>query len=225
MNVRPDNVLASLPLSGFMMQNQDPPPNDPNLEASQVTRQTGREPFTFKGENTGDQLLSFWQWSSSNLLDNALRGVLAEYIVGTALNATDGVRVEWDAYDFHIPDGPRVEVKSSAYLQTWKQKAYSTISFDIAPKRTYDYETNAYSSDSLRNADVYVFCLFTHRELASANPLQLDQWEFYCINSSRLNDELGPQKRLSLSRLLALKPSRALYPELKAAVEQVWQER
>lgn len=225
MNVIPDSFLASLPLSGFIMQNEDSLPPDPNLEAADVCRRAGDEPFIFRGESTGENLLGFWQWSSSNLLDNALRGVLAEYIVGTALNATQGVRVEWDAFDFAMPDGPRIEVKSSAYLQTWKQKAYSTISFDIAPKRTYDYETNAYSSDSLRNADVYVFCLFTHRELATADPLQLDQWEFYCINSSQLNDELGPQKRLSLSRLLTLKPRRALYPELKAAVEQAWRER
>lgn len=61
------------------------------------------------------RLLNFWQWSSSYLLSNALRGVLAGYLVASALDVADGVRVEWDADDLIARSGIKVEVKSSAF--------------------------------------------------------------------------------------------------------------
>ena len=39
----------------------------------------------------------FWQWAYSDFMSNALRGVLAEYIVAHAANCTHCPRTEWDA--------------------------------------------------------------------------------------------------------------------------------
>jgi hypothetical protein len=62
-------------------------------------------------------LLSFWQWSASDLLSNATRGTVAEYLVARALDADpEGIRDEWAAYDLKTKDGVKVEVKSAAYL-------------------------------------------------------------------------------------------------------------
>ena len=69
----------------------------------------------------------YWRWSSSNLLDNAARGVFAEFIVASALGVAGGVRTEWDAYDLRAESGIKVEVKSAAYLQSWAQAEHSTI--------------------------------------------------------------------------------------------------
>lgn len=46
---------------------------------------TGAERFHRGNEDLSIDLLSFWQWSTSDLVSNATRGVLAEYIVARAL--------------------------------------------------------------------------------------------------------------------------------------------
>jgi len=64
-----------------------------------ITRKNGNEPFLVNGQPLSLNLLDFWQWSSSDLVGNALRGVLAEYIVASAVGSIDGTRTEWDAFD------------------------------------------------------------------------------------------------------------------------------
>src|SRR3954463_8822598 len=89
--------------------------------ALEVTRKTGDEPFHTAGKPTEHRLLNFWQWSASDLASNAWRGLLAEFLVAQALGVSDGVRTEWDAVDIVLPSGRSIEVKSSAYVQTWAQ--------------------------------------------------------------------------------------------------------
>jgi len=45
------------------------------LSAIEAIKKTGKEPFYFSGKKQPFDVLSFWQWSSSELLGNALRGV------------------------------------------------------------------------------------------------------------------------------------------------------
>jgi hypothetical protein len=128
-----------------------------DLEAIKIDIKTGEESFSFSNSNLDFKLIDFWSWSQSDLLNNSLRGVLAEFIVKTALDINNNYRLEWDAFDL-ITDGDiKIEVKSSAYLQSWKQKGLSKISFDIAPKRGWTAETNEYSASATRGADYYVF--------------------------------------------------------------------
>jgi hypothetical protein len=117
-----------------------------NFDALKVGRKTGGERFHISGHSIDFNLLGFWQWSSSNLASNALRGVLAEYIVACDLGVADGVRTEWDAFDLRTPEGIKVEVKSAAYLQSWKQSAPSKICFDIRPNYGWDAATNTYGT-------------------------------------------------------------------------------
>ena len=97
------------------------------LSAIETVKKTGKEPFTLNGEELPFDVSAFWRWSSSDLLGNALRGVLAEFIVASALGITERPREEWDAYDLITPSGLKVEVKSSAYLQSWQQTKLSKI--------------------------------------------------------------------------------------------------
>ena len=91
-----------------------------DFPALTVKRKTGDEPFSVNGRPTGFVLLNFWQWLASDLVDNALRGALAEYIVACDLGIADGTRPGWNAYDLITPEGIKVEVKSAAYLQSWQ---------------------------------------------------------------------------------------------------------
>jgi hypothetical protein len=67
----------------------------------QPVKTPGRlDPDTPIGGSAGGYTLGdFWAWGYSNILTNNLRGVFAEFLVGTALNATGGTRIEWDAFD------------------------------------------------------------------------------------------------------------------------------
>ena len=88
-------------------------------------RLSGDEPFQSDGRMLGKNqtVLSFWQWSASNLLDNTQRGILAEYLVALAVGAHNRPRPSiWRSYDVETPDGFTIEVKSSAYIQNWRQK-------------------------------------------------------------------------------------------------------
>lgn len=147
-------------------------------------------------------LAEFWRWSSSNLLDNTLRGLVAEYLVGLALECVDGRhRTEWDAYDLVTTDGITVEVKSSAYLQSWAQQKVSAIRFGVGRRTSWDAATNTYAEVAGRAADVYVFCLFHETDRERANPLDTRQWTFFVAPTSVLDSVLGTQKSITLASL------------------------
>ena len=99
----------------------------------QIAKKTGNESLiNFKGETIGT-VLDFWKWAYSDLLDNAQRGILAEYLVANALNLQNTIRTNWDKYDLITQDGITLEIKTSAYLQTWGQKKLSNLIFGIQP--------------------------------------------------------------------------------------------
>ncbi len=84
-------------------------------------------------------------------MSNTTRGVLAEYIVGLALRCIDGgARAEWDASDLRTQEGDSVEVKSAAYVQTWKQWKLSKIVFSIIPANGWNAATNTVSTERKR---------------------------------------------------------------------------
>ena len=90
---------------------------DQALGVIPTRRRSSNESFRDGGRRLQFDLLGFWQWSCSDLVSNATRGVLAEYLVAQALGVTHGVREEWVACDITMPDGTLIEVKSAAYLQ------------------------------------------------------------------------------------------------------------
>lgn len=112
------------------------------LDRTIATRKSGCERFIDGSQELDFDLLSFWQWSASDLLSNATRGILAEYLVARALDADpEGVRDEWAAYDLKTKDGVKIEVKSAAYLQSWHQEKLSRVSFVVPKTRAWDAAT------------------------------------------------------------------------------------
>jgi len=163
----------------------------------------GSEPIRL-GERQLSTVQGFWRWAYSNVNDNASRGRFAEYLVCAALGCAQGTRTEWDPYDI-LWNGIKVEVKSSAYLQTWAQRELSRISFGIQPTRFWDPKTNTEDETARRQADVYVFCIENcmDQTAGNPNPLDLSQWEFRVISTRALN-ALGEQKTISLAQLEAM---------------------
>jgi len=162
--------------------------------------------------------LEFWEWAYADLLTNTTRGVLAEYIVATALGIRDTKRAEWDKYDLDI-GGVGVEVKSAAYVQTWKQPRPSTISFDISPTTGWDARTNTYAASAKRSAAVYVFCLLEGEDREHIDPLVVAQWTFYVLSTSELDRQVPEQKMIRLGPLKALGAHPCTYDELKAVID------
>jgi len=187
---------------------------DNSLSAIQTTKKSGKEKFYFNNKKLPIDVLSFWQWSSSELLGNALRGVLAEFIIASIIDVLDNPREEWDAYDLQTKNGLKIEIKSSAYLQSWEQKKLSNISFGIQP--TGDSQSN--STIRTRKSDIYIFCVLAHTDKESVNPLDLSQWDFYLLDTNILNTKVPTQKTISLSSLLSLKPTHVKYDKLKEEI-------
>lgn len=186
-----------------------------------VARKTGDESLHQGGNPLGLSLLSFWRWSASDLVSNATRGKLAEYIVAHALGLVDGVRAEWDAFDLLTKDGIRIEVKSAAYLQSWYHKKLSAIKFGIRPTRHWDANTSKMANERKRQADLYVFCVLHHKEKDSLDPLDMNQWEFYIIHASTLDERFPLQKSISLAALSELCATALKYGEIAKCIEEM----
>jgi hypothetical protein len=141
----------------------------------------------------------FLNWAYPNLLTNTIRGVLAEYIVAKACGVDGTPRIEWHRYDLDI-GGIWVEVKSSAFVQSWTQTGPSKIRFDICAKQGWDEPTDTYLVSAQRSAHVYVFCLLNGDHRDAINPLDVAQWTFYVLPASKLPEQqtirLNPLKEL-----------------------------
>ena len=132
----------------------------PKLE---VLRKIGSEEFHAGSSASRFDLLDFWRWSASDLVNNPIRGVLGEYIVDRAVGGSGaGIRDPWATFDITTPAGIRLEVKSASYVQSWAQDRLSSISFRIPETFAWDPESGDFETESRRQADVYVFAVMAH---------------------------------------------------------------
>lgn len=193
-------------------------------EAEHYERKTGKEPIVSpRGEEIAT-LNDFWSWAYSDLLQNAERGVLAEFLVAKALNIEDEERISWGKYDLLLKEKERniaIEVKTSAYLQTWKQSGEAKLIFGIQPTRGWNNETNTHDFEIKRQADMYVFCVHKHTDIKTANPLDLSQWDFYLLPTFVLNEKLGNNKTASLGKLLEIGAEICPYEELHKRIVEL----
>jgi len=169
-----------------------------------VVKLTGSESFT----NTNEKKFSvqdFWQYNLSNLNSNVTRGALAEFIVENALKDIDDIEIRnpWGDYDVEYK-GKKIEVKCSSYLQDWDQGELSKPLFSgLKAKELYYNDVVGKKSDKKADykADIYVLCLFHHKETETLNILDLDQWSFYILSKNRLKEISNDSSSASLSLL------------------------
>ena len=168
------------------------------------TVKSEHEELTLFGSPIGYKMLDFWRWGMSNILSNTERGMLAEFIVATAVGFDAPIRNDWNEYDLTADAGQiKIEVKSAAYIQSWEQRNISSIRFSIKKSGCWNSNTNTYS-EAKRHSDLYVFCLLNHKEQETLDPLKLEQWEFYVLETDILNKNCKNQNSISLSALQKL---------------------
>ena len=155
------------------------------------------------------------------MVSNVTRGRLAEFIVANALGiATDSVRDEWSAYDLE-KSGLKIEVKSSAYIQSWSQKKLSSIQFLVQRTKAWDRQSNIQSKESTRQADVYVFAELAHQDKDTINPLNVSQWQFYVLLKSVLDGRTRSQHSITLKTLIKLSGGFVAYSQLSKKMESL----
>lgn len=132
-------------------------------------------------------VLDFWRWGFADLRMNVFRGVLAEFLVAKAIGVDTRIpRVEWENFDLLTADGTKIEVKSSAYLQSWPQKELSKLKFGGLMARSLSSETGLYSDDPEVRADVFVFAIHRCRVPDDYDPLDIGQWEFRVVPAEEI---------------------------------------
>ncbi len=180
------------------------------------TKLDARAPFRVAGEDQGFRVGDFWRWSFSDLKQNALRCALAEFLVAQATGAAPAPQSSgWDDYDLITPDGITIEVKSSAFIQSWPQARPSEMSFSRLRGRAWD-SARGRASDATCRADVFVFCIQTAKTHDEYDPLNVSQWEFYPVSGETIS-ALG-QKSLGLNTLRRLRPNPTRFEDLEQAV-------
>lgn len=159
----------------------------------------------------------FWKWAFSDLLLNTTRGVLAEFIVGKMLGAKmDHAKNDWDPNDLVLEDGTTIEVKSSAYIQTWKQKALSRIYFGGLKSKN---AIEKLKEEDDYNSQYYIFCVFNAKNDEEYNPFDLSLWEFRILPRQTLV-KLGI-KSITLESLKKQCPKTFSVKTLKAGFTEV----
>lgn len=179
----------------------------------------GDEKLINDGEYLPYTMLNFWQWSLSNIQFGMTRGTFADFIVRCSLDrggiaTRSDIGTGFEPYDLEGPVIPstgkvsRIEVKSSAFLNSETGKYSERASFSIAPARVPvggDYKKD---SPQQRNNDLYVFTLYTATD-NRRNILDLSWWEFFVLPTYRIEQDknLCQQKTISLKRVKEFCPT------------------
>lgn len=189
------------------------------LRPRPAARMTGSEQLA----GTDATVADFWRWAFSDLRDNTTRGILAEFLVAKAVGGDRGLRIGWDNFDVQTTEGIKIEVKCSAFLQSWAQRRHSHLTFGRLNAREFDASRNEYSLDPRIRADVFVFAVQTQRDPDAYDMLDLAHWEFWVAGGRR---DSSPWRQVGRHRLGArsrrrtrlLRPAGRTHPRRSAFV-------
>lgn len=172
--------------------------------------------FEVNSQSIGLSVLDFWKYAYSDLNSDP-RDVIAEFLVSNALGLKEATnRQDWTPYDIDYK-GIRVEVKSTGYYQTWRGEGEISTQRTYSVRKATDKNTGIYE----RHNDLYVFCLLNGKTREEANPLVLENWEFYVVPTSVINKECGENKTISLSRIRNMGYEKLPYTALGESIRSV----
>lgn len=181
----------------------------------------GDNPFIINDVPSKYTLLDFWSWAFSDVLTNTTRGMVAEFIVATALGIDiNKPRDGWAIFDLTYKNHG-VEVKSASYHQRWYQQRISTISFNVPKRKGWDANTNKLDPISRRQADIYVLSLLGEKDREKVNPLNLNQWEFWIVDTSFFDNRARSQHSITYNSLLKEIGRPIRYNQLKIAIDSL----
>ena len=125
----------------------------------------------------------------------------------------------WTLYDILYRD-TRIEVKETSYYHPWNEggKISQQRSFGIA-KANSNYEHPDEPNRFERQNDIYIFCVVNGETRESSNPLVLDNWDFYVVPTSVINEKSKDNKTISLNRIRSFGYSPISFDMLRLAVD------
>ena len=161
----------------------------------------------------------FWQWTYSDIMINKNREDFGLFLVAHALELTKMPRINWGNIDLRY-QRKKISVKTSGYIQSWKQKKSKRILFDISKKKGID----AKKEDSLtfrnREADLYVFNFHNEKVVKEANVLDLNQWDFYIVLTSVLDEHYPDKNKIGLRSLNKI-ATKVKYDRVKEIIDDL----
>jgi hypothetical protein len=122
--------------------------------------------------------------------------------------------------DLRTGNGLRIEVKSSAYLQSWAQSKLSNIQFVVSKRLGWDPKTNITEKVARRHSDIYVFALLAQTDKSAVDPLNLAQWKFWAVPTRDLDARSRSQQSITLASLRKLAGDPVAFSELRGAVQR-----
>ena len=149
----------------------------------------------------GTSLLDFWKWAFSDLCDDDLKGIFAEWVVLKLLGIPSARRVSWANSDILTAEGMTIEIKASSYWQSWKLldgtgalrptplhpiSSDSQIRFSGLKARDADDTSNS-RDPRLFKSDIYIFAFQHEKDIEQWNAMNLSQWEFYALPVSTVS--------------------------------------
>lgn len=181
----------------------------------------GDEKFLLEGQELDFDFSDFWKFQYSNIY--SLHGEIAEFIIARALGITEAQNsAYWTLWDVSYR-GTRIEVKATAYYHLWNDKSA------ISKQRTFGITKANGSYDSgvsgnnefCRQNDIYVFCLNTGETKEDSNPLNLDNWEFYIVPTSFINENCKDNKTISLGKIKSFGFKAKKYDQIKTEIDSI----
>jgi hypothetical protein len=200
----------------------DAPPPAAMVEATHYKRVRRKGTDAIPGLE-GKTLHDYWSWAYSDIMENVQRAIYAEFLVASALGIDEDVRIGWRSYDLRYR-GKRIEVKSSAYIQSWERPKPSVITFGVAKRIRMSDRSAAYeTTPAARHADIWVFALFEPKSHGTGDILDAALWRFYVISTSALEAKIGNAKSARLTTIEAITNKAFVrYEEIKAAVDRAF---
>lgn len=175
---------------------------------------TGQEAFTENGMGIGVSVLDFWRFSYSELNSDP-RDDIAEYLVSLALDVTEpSNKADWTLFDIDY-NGEPIEVKSTSYYQTWRKDGKTSENRTFSIRKA----TAPEESDPRRHSKIYVFCVLNGKTEEDSDPLKLENWDFFIVPTSVINEKCGNNKTISLSRIRSMGYSAMGFRQIREAVD------
>jgi hypothetical protein len=179
-------------------------------------------------------LTDFWKWAMADLCDDDVKGWFAEWLVLKLLGIESRRRVSWANSDVVTESGVRIEVKATAYWQSWKvldefgkpkaERSHqdgpdSSIRFRGLRARDSSGVTDM-AKDRALKSDLYVFAFQHERDIVKWNAMDLSQWEFYVLTSVEVAS-ITPARTVSLARLRSVQRPLSAEAFVRVALEKI----
>jgi len=161
----------------------------------------------------------FWQWTYSDIMINKNREDFGLFIVAHALELTKMPRINWGDIDLRY-QRKKISIRTSGYIQSWKQKKSKRILFDISKKKGIDAKKEDSLTFKNREADLYIFNFHKEKVVKKADVLEIDQWDFYIVLTSVLDEHYPNKNKIGL-RSLSKIATKVKHERIKSIIDDL----